>query len=134
MNNLHFATIKELATRFVDFLILIPSGYDATRNEARYLDKSSETVARFTGDRDWRGKWQMAAREKKSFDVFICDTLGASMQGIDYRYDGIHYTHLVRLPGKKVRLYRLALFSRNKLGEKLWNESKKYGVQQTSLF
>ena len=133
LNNLHFKTIESLSRMYMDFLVLIPTGYDATRNEALYIEEQSETVSRFTGDYNWRDKWQQAARKKQSFDVFICDSFGSSMQRLGYHYDGISHTRSVRLPGKNVLLYRLILFSRSKLGVRFWNESKKYSTQQRTF-
>lgn len=43
MQNLHFSTIKALAQRFMDFLVLIPSSMDANRNEQNYVQPRNKT-------------------------------------------------------------------------------------------
>lgn len=133
MPNLKFSTIQRLAERFIDFLILIPTGYDATRNEQLYYtDESSTVVGDFLGMPDWRSAWEEASARGESFEIFITNALAASMEKLDFHFGG--ETHPVKLPGKNVRLYRLALFSRHGLGEKFWQQSKKYAIAQQSLF
>lgn len=50
LKNLRFATIKALTKRFMDFLILIPTGMDALRNQTRYEKSNDHTVDNFLGD------------------------------------------------------------------------------------
>jgi three-Cys-motif partner protein len=134
MSNLRFETIRRLARRYVDFLTLIPTGYDATRNEGRYLSPSFQIVDRFLGNPFWREEWAAARGRRETFDVFVANAFGHSMKQLGYKYEGVHYSYLVRLPGRRVRLYRLVLFSRSELGEKFWKESKKYTTDQRTLF
>jgi len=134
MKNLHFSTLKSLATgRRVDFLVLIPSGMDAARNEGVYLSPRSKTVDRFIDCPDWREKWDKARRRGKKFDVFLTDCFGESMVSLGYIYPGCDHTQLVRIPEKMVRLYRLALFSRHGLGKRFWESTRKYSTPQTKL-
>lgn len=134
MQNLQFSTISELAQRRMDFLVLIPTGYDATRNQELYADEESTVVERFLGNPRWRQEWRMARGSGTSFDVFITDAFGASMKGLGYIYKGVADTQPIRLTSKNVLLYRLALFSQHELGGKFWRQVKKYAPDQRSLF
>ncbi len=133
LGNLRFATITSLAERYMDFLVLIPSGYDATRNEGLYLSEDKRTVDDFLGNPRWRDAWANARARGESFDRFLTDAFGESMKELGYIYKGIESTHLVKSTEKRLRLYRLVLFSRHELGDKFWREVRKYTIPQQSL-
>lgn len=134
LRNLKFDTIRALAqSRLLDFLVLIPSGMDATRNEGTYLSPEDLTVDKFIGRGEWREQWAAARRTGTTFDVFLTDSFGQSMTELGYIYRGIHDTQLVRLPEKRVRLYRLVLFSRHKLGKRFWDQTKESSDPQRSF-
>jgi three-Cys-motif partner protein len=135
--DLRFASLRALAKprRPIDFLVLIPTHIDATRNQRRYAESERiEGVDHFLGDAAWRERWRDAQTRGVSFESFVTDEFGAAMQRLDYIYEGKRDTDLIRTPSKNVPLYRLALFSRNKLGAKFWREVKKYAPDQRSLF
>lgn len=137
MKNLHFQTIEELCEqprRAIDFLVLIPTGYDATRNEWLYESEKSDVVDRFLGDATWRQGWDPARARGTDFARFVTDSFGAAMERLGYIYSGFGETQVIRLPVKNVPLYRLALFSRHRLGAKFWREVRKYAPDQRSLF
>lgn len=134
LSNLRFETISSLAERYVDFLLLIPTGYDATRNEEVYRSPESRTIDQFLGREDWREKWAVAKASRITFDQFMTDAFAESMKKLGYRYEGFHSSHLVKSTEKKLRLYRLVLFSRHKLGEKFWRQVQKYAMPQRNLF
>jgi three-Cys-motif partner protein len=133
LKNLHFDTISALADRYMDFLVLIPSGYDATRNEEIYLAPENRTIDRFLGRPGWREEWAAAQAAGRTFDQFMTDAFAESMKALGYRYEGFHYSHLVRSTEKRLRLYRLVLFCRRALGEKFWRQSRKYASPQRGL-
>jgi three-Cys-motif partner protein len=134
LKNLRFSTIENLSKRFVDFLILIPSGMDANRNlEAHYLKPENTTIDEFVGTSDWRYEWQKTS-SKQSFDIFLTDYYGQKMRKLGYYYLGIDSTQLIRSSEKNLPLYRLALFSRSELGERFWKETRKYSDPQMNLF
>lgn len=134
LRNLRFDTISSLAERYVDFLVLIPSGFDATRNEGIYLSPENSTIDRFLGLSGWREEWAAAQAEGRTFDEFMTNAFGESMKALGYRYPGLYYSHLVRSTEKKLRLYRLVLFSRHERGEKFWGQVRKYASPQRGLF
>jgi three-Cys-motif partner protein len=130
MQNLHFSTIETLSQRFMDFLILIPSSMDANRNERNYVHSRNKTVENFVGNPDWRAKWETAKTVGKSFEHFIVEDFGRSMQTLGYIDPGIQETIMIRSDEKNLPLYRLALYSKHKLGPKFWKETKKYSDPQ----
>lgn len=129
LENLAFDTIRQLAIRYMDFLVLIPSGMDANRNESRYVDARNRTVDRFLGTLDWRADWRTRSK-KQSFGDFLTDVFGRQMTQLSYIYDGIENSELITLPIKNVPLYRLSFFSRHKLGDQFWKETRKYSKPQ----
>ena len=134
MKHLNFETIRRLAGRLVDFLVLIPSGMDANRNVAQYTKEESSQVARFLGMEGWRARWLVAEAKGENFERFVRDQFGRQMAALGYKYSGPEEMKPIRLPEKNVLLYRLAFFSRSDLGKKLWEQVRKYGDDQRSLF
>jgi three-Cys-motif partner protein len=132
LENLHFSTIKELSRRFVDFLILIPSGMDALRNWDLYLSPDNHTVDEFLGNRDWRSRWKSSRNELRP-DLFLTDQYGEQMRQLQYEYHDIRSTQEVRSTQKNLPLYRLAFFSRHDLGARFWREVKKVSKPQREL-
>ena len=134
MDNLNFSTIETLSQRFMDFLVLIPSGMDANRNEQHYVRPRNKIMENFTGSKDWRDRWESEKRSGKSFENFVVEEFGRSMQRLGYIDPGLKDAILVRSDDKNLRLYRLALYSRHQLGNKFWKEAKKYTNPQTDFW
>ena len=126
MRNLKFATIIALSKRFMDFLVLIPSGMDANRNEQNYVREDNTTLDDFLGTREWRARWQQAKSNGRSFENFVVNEFGRSMEGIGYIDPGIESAAPVRSDDRNLLLYRLALYSKHPLANKFWKETKKY--------
>lgn len=133
MGNLQFSTIEKLATRFMDFLVLIPSGMDAHRNEQRYAATSNTTVDDFVGDATWRTRWKAEKARGKQFEKFIVEEFGRSMTRLGYTDPGLDKAAIIRSDDKNLLLYRLVLYSTHKLGTKFWNEAMKYTNPQTGF-
>lgn len=132
MQNLHFSTIETLSQRFMEFLVLIPSGMDANRNEQNYIRSQNKTVENFVGNPDWRARWDEEKASGKSFEQFIVEEFGHSMQKLSYIDPGLSEAKLIR-GDKNLPLYRLVLYSRSKLGAKFWKETQKYSDPQMKL-
>jgi three-Cys-motif partner protein len=133
MQNLHFSTIVRLSQRFMDFLILIPSSMDANRNEQHYVLDRNKTVDNFIGNSDWRTHWQKAKTTGKSFEHFVVEEFGHSMETLGYIDPGLTEAILIKSDEKHLPLYRLALYSKHKLGPKFWKETRKYSDPQTGF-
>jgi three-Cys-motif partner protein len=126
LQNLHFSTIGTLSQRFMDFLVLIPSGMDANRNEQNYLKPRNKTLENFFGTPDWRSRWDKEKVSDQSFEHFVVEEFGRSMQTLGYIDPGLKEAIMIRSDDKNLPLYRLALYSKHKLGAKFWKETKKY--------
>jgi len=132
MQNLHFSTIETLSQRFIDFLVLIPSSMDANRNEQNYIRPQNKTLENFVGNPDWRARWDKEKAFGKSFEHFVVEEFGHSMQKLRYIDPGLNEAKLIR-GDKNLPLYRLVLYSRSKLGAKFWKETQKYSDPQMKL-
>lgn len=126
MVDLKFATIKQLSKRYMDFLVLIPSGMEARRNEHKYTNTDCTIMDQFVGNSSWRDRWQKEKMARKSFENFIVEEFGRSMQSLDYKDRGLEGTATILLERKNVLLYRLAFYSKHDLGNQFWQETKKY--------
>jgi three-Cys-motif partner protein len=133
MQNLHFSTIEALSQRFMDFLVLIPSSMDANRNEQNYTQPRNRTLEQFVGNADWRSRWGKEKTTGKSFENFVVEEFGRSMHKLGYIDPGVKEALLIRSDEKNLPLYRLALYSKHKLGPKFWKEIKKYSDPQTGF-
>jgi three-Cys-motif partner protein len=134
LSNFKFETIRALRSRFLDHLVLIPTSMDATRNLASYLKQDNRTVDDFLGNPGWRDRWPAAERRAMPFEAFLTNELAESMGALDYLYPGIEQTEQIRSTPQNLPLYRLALFSRSKLGNKFWKQARKYSTPQRGLF
>jgi three-Cys-motif partner protein len=127
LENLHFSTIEKLAKLYVDFLILIPTGMDGARNVSHvYIRPENKTLDQFVGTQRWRNAWRNAETKKENFDSFLTNFYATRMEELGYRERAAEQTQLIRSTEKNLPLYRLAFFSRNKLGQQFWKEVKKY--------
>jgi len=133
LRNLHFETIRHLATRFVDFLVLIPSGMDANRNEHNYTRVDNNVMDMFLGNTSWRERWRAETAIEKSFEQFTVREFGASMEELNHIDPGIENSAVIRSQDRNLLLYRLILYSRHKLGSTFWNETRKYADPQIGL-
>lgn len=132
--HLAFATLEGLAELYLDFLVLIPSHMDANRNRTKYLQDSTTVLDQYLGTTSWRDAWHSAPNPKPRFGDFVADQFGLRMQELGFLYDGLQDMKLVRSTDKNLRLYHLAFFSRNELGQKLWREAVKSSTSQRDLF
>lgn len=126
VKNLNFQTIRKLSEKYIDFLILIPSGMDANRNISYYIDESNTAVENFTGASQWRNEWLLEGARWENFGLFFADLFGRQMQTLSYFYEGLANMVRIRSTEKNLPLYHLAFFSRNELGRKFWKEARKY--------
>jgi three-Cys-motif partner protein len=133
MQNLHFTTIATLSQRFIDFLVLIPSSMDANRNERNYIQPGNKIFENFVGNPKWRIRWKKEKVSGKSFEHFVIEEFGRSMQGLGYIDAGLKEAIMIRSDDKNLPLYRLALYSKHKLGPKFWKETKRYSNPQTDF-
>lgn len=119
VSRLPFATIQALAARYMDFLILIPTGVDASRNWRRQMASDDLTsLDEFLGTGRWRGLWEKELPRGTSFDGFFTSLFSERMRSIDYVHGGVDSSVLIRNPDKNQRLYRLGFYSKHPLASR----------------
>jgi len=133
IDDLKFDTIRTLSQRFMDFLVLIPTGMDANRNVSLYVKRDNTKLDEFLGTSTWREEWKIAELKRESFEIFVANRFSKSMQELEYLDPGIEYMKSIHSDDKNLLLYRLALYSRNPLGLKFWQESVRYSNPQRDL-
>ncbi|MCL4477063.1 MAG: three-Cys-motif partner protein TcmP [Nitrospirae bacterium] len=134
LSNLKFETIRQLSARYMDFLVLIPSGMEANRFVTKYTKVLNSPVDLFLGSSEWRAAWREAQKNKTPFEQFIVKEFGKSMESLGYIDSGLDLAVPIRSDDRNLLLYRLALYSRHELGKEFWKQAKKYSKAQTELF
>jgi three-Cys-motif partner protein len=130
---IQFETLKRLSVYFMDFLILLATGMDATRNWKVYIDENHAQIDTVLGGNDWRERWKDEVVRVGDFSAFLAREFASTMESIGYLKSEPHQMKAV-FNQKNTLVYYLALFSRNKLGQKLWQQSIKYGTDQLDFF
>lgn len=116
-----FSVIRALARYKIDFLILLPFGFDVRRNLRRYLsNEDDERIAELVDDPDWRDAWRQAGLPDRKFVRFLLERFDRSMQSLGFRHREWKDTYDVHVTGKSVFLYSLALYSRHERGQEFW--------------
>jgi three-Cys-motif partner protein len=133
IGDLQFQTVSALSEKFMDFLIILAVGMDATRNEAVYTDPKNHQIERFLGVADWRTRWNVARTQKVLFRHFLAKEYASQMQTLSYLPVPLEKMKEVRSDDKNLPLYHLAFFSRHKLGYTFWDQVLKYSSDQQSL-
>jgi three-Cys-motif partner protein len=119
--DLDFDVIRQLSRYYMDFLIMLPFGFDLRRNVRMYLaNEEDERVARLIGSPDWRKEWRAAGKSDRAFIRFVADKFDEAMTHLGYRRRDPRDTVTVKVTGKGVYLYSLAFYSRHELGERFW--------------
>jgi three-Cys-motif partner protein len=134
LSDLKFETLRRIARgRSVDFLVLIPSGMDANRNQARLRTRENRILDEFLGSDEWRSRWSTLARAPvpPSFGGFVVDEFGRSMQAMGYLRVGPQDAVLVDNQNRP--LYHLAVYSRNPRGGEFWKKAKRSASKQDPL-
>jgi three-Cys-motif partner protein len=123
-----FETIRRLATRFADFLIVLALHMDANRNLRTYLKPSNQRIELFLDDADWRAKWAIAEKQGRAFTAFLARGYAEAMERLKYRKTSLEQMYHVKSGenNKNLPLYYLAFFSRAGLGYTYWDEVLKY--------
>jgi len=130
---LKFGTIKKLASRFVDFVVLLAVYSDANRAYKRYVMEDAVKVDQFLGSESWRERWKIAQSDGIAFPKFLAEEFAGSMETLGYLRTPIHRMRLVRSDDKNLPLYYIAMFSRKQLAHDLWDDALKYGTDQTEF-
>ena len=119
--DLRFDVIRQLSRYKMDFLVMLPLGYDLRRNLRRYLDDQDDTrVAALIDDPEWRLDWRAYNRSDRHFVLFLLEKFDQAMERLGFRRREMQDTVNVRVAGMGVFLYALALYSKNERGQEFW--------------
>lgn len=131
---IQFDTIKKLAAeRKMDFLIVLPTGMDANRNQARYFSKNDTKIAQFLGKEEWRKLLEEAEKKGIPFRRFLAGLYGSQISTLGYMSVPISKMKEIRSDEKNLPLYHLALFSKNERGYDFGGKVLKDGTAQQSF-
>jgi three-Cys-motif partner protein len=128
-----FETLRKLSSVYIDFVVLLAIGMDATRNYDHYVDGNSTKVDEALGNTEWRKRWKSVGVRRSEFRQFLATEFSMSMKSLDYLEQPLDRMKLVRSDDKNLPLYYLALFSRHQTALKFWEEVLKYGTDQTGF-
>lgn len=126
---LDFNVIRELGSRYrMDFLILLMLGQDVRLNFRQYFeDPADERIGRLVDDAEWREEWRSLGLQPKDLISFVLDKFDAAMARLGYQEARREEAHPIRIPGKRVFLYSLVLYSKDPLARKFWKAAR-FGV------
>ena len=129
-----FETIRKLSDRYIDFLVLLALYMDANRNIDNYLKEEAIKIDKFLESTSWRENWKVAEQNATLFPRFLAEEFAKQMEILRYIPPPFYKMKEVKVPERNLRLYRLALFSRNPRGYKFWDQVLKYSTDQTDMF
>ena len=128
---LKFETLRTLSSCRVDFVVLLAVYSDANRAYKRYVMEDAVKVDEFLGSKTWRDRWKIAQDMATPFPKFLAEEFSKSMESLGYLPTPLHAMKRVKKSDEKnLPLYYIALFSRNKLAYKFWDEVLKYSADQ----
>jgi three-Cys-motif partner protein len=128
-----FETIRRLADRYMDFLVLLALYMDANRNIDNYVKEEAVKIDEFLGSGTWRENWQSSLKKGIPFPQFLAEEFSNSMETLGYRRQPFYKMKPVKISEMNVRLYRLALFSRHSTAYTFWDQVLKYSTPQTTF-
>lgn len=130
-----FRTLRRLSERFVDFLILLALYMDANRNYETYIKEEKIKIDEFLDSTTWRDEWRSEQMKGILFPQFLAEAFSRSMsEKLAYQPQPFYKMKAIKISEKNVRLYRLALFSRNPLAYTFWDQVLKYSTAQQSFW
>jgi three-Cys-motif partner protein len=129
-----FRTISKLSSNYVDFLCLLALYMDANRAYSWYIKENSKKIEEFLGTSTWRDDWAVAQQQRTTFPEFLASKFSDQMGTLRYLSQPMHRMKQIRSYDKNLRLYRLALFSRNERAYEYWEQVLKYSTDQTSFW
>ncbi|SOD03289.1 three-Cys-motif partner protein [bacterium JGI 053] len=119
--DLDFDVIRKLSRYKIDFLVMLPLGYDLRRNLRRYLDDEADArVGSWIDAPDWREQWRASRQPDRKIVRFILEKFDEAMERLGFHRREMEDTVSVNVTGMGVYLYSLALYTRNELGKQFW--------------
>lgn len=118
LSDLSFGTIRAIANKRSDLIILLPDSMDALRNwYAYYLNSPNSSLDRFMGSRGWRQVLLKAPEDRRveCLNQYYQDQL----RSLGYKFFArkrVHNTH-------GVAIYSLVYASQSKVGLQFWDKA-----------
>jgi three-Cys-motif partner protein len=132
--DLDFTVIRRLSRFRMDFLVMLPLGFDLRRNLRRYLaNVHDDRVAALLDAPDWRAEWRSLNKADRHFVRFAIEKFDEAMERLNFRNRKMRNTVTVKVTGMGVYLYSLALYTRHELGEQFWRTTVKRTEPQMDL-
>jgi three-Cys-motif partner protein len=131
--SIQFETLAKLAARRVDLLCLLALHMDANRAYDVYMAQESSKVDSFLGASSWKQDFIEAGRPRRDFPIFLAEYFAKRMQTLGFEQTPTHSMHLVRTDDGNIPRYHLALFSKNQLAYKFWDNARKSSTDQGQL-
>ncbi len=130
--NLNFAIIKSLGQGIVDFLILQALYMDANRNFDLYIEEQNNRISEYLGIPNWREEFDKnGLRNKSDFVKFLSEQYQNQMNKLGYQMD--KKMHLIESNEKRLPLYYLTFYSKNKRGVDFFSKVESRIDGQTKL-
>ncbi|MGA2539538.1 MAG: three-Cys-motif partner protein TcmP, partial [Terracidiphilus sp.] len=85
---LKFATLKQLSSLKVDFLVLLAVAMDANRAYEHYVEGKNPKLDMALGNVNWRKRWSAQPRGRDEFLNFLAEEFAQSMVSLGYRKTG----------------------------------------------
>ena len=126
---LHFSTIEKLSEFRTDFLILLATDMDGARNVREYAKEDNPRINLFLGDSSWRSSWKKQETQGRGFSIFLLNAFTDRMIGMGYLAESRTKMVHIRSDDRNLPLYRLALYSKDGLAYRFWNDVRKYVLQ-----
>lgn len=132
---LDFDVIRQLGRRYkMDFLILLMLGRDVRTNFRKYLDDpEDDRIALLIDDPNWREEWRSRGLGRRDLVRFLLEKFDTAMTKLGYKAARPSEAHPIRVMGKKVFLYSLVLYSKDDLGKRFWDATRKGTSPQIGL-
>jgi three-Cys-motif partner protein len=131
--SIKFSSVRRLSGFYVDFLFLLALHMDANRNLASYLNTDNSKIDEFLDLSDWRELWRKDEPGRREFPQFLAEEYSKQMESLGYLPVPFYKMKQIRSGDKNLPLYRLALFSRNELAYKFWDEVLRYSTDQRTF-
>jgi three-Cys-motif partner protein len=128
--SIQFETLAKLAARRIDLLCLLALHMDANRAYDVYMAQESSKVDSFLGVSAWKQDFIEARRPRRDFPIFLAEYFAKRMQTLGFEETPTHSMHLVRTDDKNTPRYHLALFSKNQLAYKFWDNARRSSTDQ----
>ena len=130
---IRFSTLRTLAQKYVDFIVLLALYMDALRAEQHYIRNSSK-IDELLGTTSWHDRWTTAKQKGAEFPRFLAEEFAASMATLKYIPPPFYSMRKIFFYEKNFPLYAVGLFSRHPLAYQLWDKALKGSDDQLGLF